>query len=116
MRKVIGVGRAFSYKSVREKMKEPGIDNPALYAFGQTVSAIFNVPLDRAIRKASNVNAALSNDTKYWQKVALLLGWSQWDLGLIETSSSKKKKKKGFGTTTNWSKQGSWRKRGSWKK
>jgi hypothetical protein len=116
MRKVIGVGRAFSYKSVREKMKEPGIDNPALYAFGQTVSAIFNVPLDRAIRKASNVNAALDNDTKYWQKVALLLGWSQWDLGLIETSSSKKKKKKGFGTTTNWSKQGSWRKRGSWKK
>ena len=116
MRKLIGVGRAFSYKSVREKMKEPGIDNPALYAFGQTVSAFFNVPLDRAIRKASNVNAALDNDTKYWQKVALLLGWSQWDLGLIETSSSKKKKKKGFGTTTNWSKQGSWRKRGSWKK
>ena len=110
MRKVIGVGRAFSYKSVREKMKEPGIDNPALYAFGQTVSAIFNVPLDRAIRKASNVNAALSNDTKYWQKVALLLGWSQWDLGLIETSSSKKKKKKGFGTTTNWKKRGSWKK------
>ena len=51
-----------------------------------------------------------SNDTKYWQKVALLLGWSQWDLGLIETSSSKKK---GFGGTSKWKKSGSNKK---WKK
>lgn len=110
IRKALAIGRAFSYKSVREKMFKGGLDDPALYAFGQGVSALFNIPLDRAIRKADNVRAALSNDTKYWQKVALLLGWSQWDLGLIETSSSKKK---GFGGTSKWKKSGSNKK---WKK
>ena len=110
LRKALAIGRAFSYKSVREKMFKGGLDDPALYAFGQGVSALFNIPLDRAIRKADNVRVALSNDTKYWQKVALLLGWSQWDLGLIETSSSKKK---GFGGTSKWKKSGSNKK---WKK
>jgi len=87
---------------------------PALYALGQGVSAVFNIPLDRAIRKLDNVKVALSNDTRYWQKVALLLGWSQWDLGLIETSSSKKK---GFGGTSKWKTKGSWNKeKGSWNK
>ena len=110
IRKALSIGRAFSYKSVREKMGTGKLDDPALYAFGQGVSALLNIPLDRAIRKADNVRVALSSDTKYWQKVALLLGWSQWDLGLIEKSSSKKK---GFGGTSKWKKSSSKKK---WKK
>mgnify|MGYP000017382139 CR=1 FL=1 len=114
LRKALSIGRAFSYKKVREKMFKGGLDDPALYALGQGVSAVFNIPLDRAIRKLDNVKVALSNDTRYWQKVALLLGWSQWDLGLIETSSSKKK---GFGGTSKWKTKGSWNKeKGSWNK
>ena len=110
IRKALSIGRAFSYKSVREKMGTGKLDDPALYAFGQGVSALLNIPLDRAIRKADNVRVALDGDTKYWQKVALLLGWSQWDLGLIEKSSSKKNK---FGKTSKWKKSSSNKK---WKK
>ena len=110
IRKALSIGRAFSYKSVREKMGTGKLDDPALYAFGQGVSALLNIPLDRAIRKADNVRVALDGDTKYWQKVALLLWWSQWDLGLIEKSSSKKNK---FGKTSKWKKSSSNKK---WKK
>ena len=103
MRKLMSAARAFSYKTTREKMVGYGLDNPAYYAVGQIVSATTNVPLDRAIRKADNIRVAMDNDTKYWQSVALLLGYSQWDVGLVETSKDKKKKSK-WGSTTKWKK------------
>ena len=107
MRKLMGASRAFSYKTTRDKMKGFGLDNPAYYATGQIVSAAFNLPLDRVIRKADNLRVAVDNDTKYWQSIALMLGYSQWDLGLIQ--SEKKKKKSGFGKTTSWKNSG-WKK------
>ncbi len=116
MRKLMGAARAFSYKTTRDKMTGFGLDNPAYYAVGQIVSATTNVPLDRAIRKADNIRVAMDNDTKYWQSVALMLGYSTWDVGLVETSKTKKKKS-GFGKTTNW-KKSNWKKdkKGNWKK
>jgi hypothetical protein len=116
MRKLMSAARAFSYKTTREKMTGYGLDNPAYYAVGQIVSAGTNIPLDRAIRKADNLRVAVDNDTKYWQSVALALGYSQWDVGLVETSKNKKKKT-GFGKTTNW-KKSNWGKdeKGNWKK
>ena len=105
MRKLMAAGRAFSYKTTREKMKGFGLDNPAYYATGQVVSAATNIPLDRAIRKADNIRVALDNDTKYWQSIALMLGYSQWDVGLVETSKDKKKKKSKFGASIKWKKR-----------
>ena len=91
---------AFSYSNVRDKMTGYGLDNPAFYAVGQIVSATTNIPLDRAIKKADNLRVAVDNDTKLWQSIALSLGYSQWDLGLVETSSSKKKSK--WGSVKKW--------------
>jgi len=108
MRKLMGAARTFSYKTTREKMVGYGLDNPAYYAAGQVVSATTNIPLDRAIRKADNIRVAMDNDTKYWQSVALMLGYSQWDVGLVETSKNKKNKT-GFGKTTSW-KKSEWKK------
>ena len=112
MRKLMSAARAFSYKTTREKMVGFGLDNPAFYAGGQIVSAATNIPLDRVIRKADNLRVAVDNDTKYWQSIALMLGYSQWDVGLVETSKNKKKKT-GFGKTTSW-KKSNWKK--NWKK
>ena len=38
--------------------------------------------LDRAIQKINNLRAVTSDSSDKWQKVALLMGWSTWDLGL----------------------------------
>ena len=100
VRKAMSAGRAFSYSNVRDKMTGYGLDNPAFYAVGQIVSATTNIPLDRAIKKADNLRVAVDNDTKLWQSIALSLGYSQWDLGLVETSSSKKKSR--WGSVRKW--------------
>ena len=105
MRKIMSAARAFSYKTTREKMVGYGLDNPAYYAVGQILSAGFNLPVDRLIRKADNIRVALDNETKMWQSIALTLGYSQWDLGLIESGKNKKSNKKGWHNV----------KRGSWK-
>ena len=105
MRKIMSAARAFSYKTTREKMVGYGLDNPAYYAVGQILSAGFNLPVDRLIRKADNIRVAVDNDTKMWQSIALMLGYSQWDLGLIESGKNKKSNKKGWHNV----------KRGSWK-
>ena len=111
IRKVLSTGRAFSYKTTREKMKGFGLDNPAYYAVGQSISAFTNIPIDRVVRKLDNLRVVFSDETKYWQKVALLLGYSQWDLGLVQKKESKNK----FGKTSKWKKRGSsgskWKKR-----
>ena len=101
IRKLMSAGRAFSFKTTREKMVGFDLDNPAIYAGGQIVSALTNIPLDRAIKKADNLRTAVDNDTKFWQSVALALGYSKWDLGLVETSKTKGKKSK-FGVTSSW--------------
>ena len=68
----------------REKMKQEGfnLNNPAYLAFAQVLAGLTNVPLDRAIQKINNLRAVTSDSSAKWQKVALLMGWSAWDLGL----------------------------------
>ena len=67
------------------------LDNPAYLAGAQVLSAGLNIPLDRVIKKGNNIADAVGEESEYWQKVALLLGWSMWELEV-------KKKKK---TTNN---------------
>jgi len=68
----------------REKMEQEGfnLNNPAYLAYAQVIAGLTNIPLDRAIQKINNLRAAVSNSSDKWQKVALLMGWSAWDLGL----------------------------------
>ena len=56
------------------------IDNPAYEAASKVVSATTNVPLDRVFNKANNISAAMGEDAETWQRVALMLGWPEWQL------------------------------------
>merc|ERR1711991_455097 len=77
----------------REEMKQINLRNPALMAIAQVTSAIFNIPLDRAIRKANNIESAMAEGTELWQRIALLLGWNEWELGVGPQAEKDKKKK-----------------------
>ena len=35
-----------------------------------------------------NIQAALDEQTDTWAKIALLLGWNEWSLGLIEDETT----------------------------
>ena len=74
LRKLQSAGRAFTYKQNLEKMREEGplsIDNPAYMAAAQTLSAVANVPLDRALRKLENLGDSKTGNSKRLTILAL---------------------------------------------
>ena len=85
-----------AYQWNKDEMMEKGfsLDNPAYLAGGQVISAATNLPLDRLIKKVNNIDAALGENVEEWQRIALLAGWNEWNLGMQETSKKPKKSKK----------------------
>ena len=67
-------------------------------AGAQIIAGATNLPVDRALRKIDNVQNALSEDAEMWQRVALLSGWQDWEIGMDDKKKKKNKKKKS--TTT----------------
>ena len=84
LQKMLRAGRRFTYKQEREKMKELGLDtrNPAVLSGVDLLSALFNLPADRAIKKWNNLVLAADSETELWQSIALSLGYSEWDVKL----------------------------------
>ena len=58
------------------------IENPNLVAAANVIEAIFNIPLARIVKKANNVEEAITGNHDMWQRIALKLGWSRWDIGV----------------------------------
>ena len=97
-------------KKVIKEMDKNDIDNPIWQAIGNVVSALTNLPMDRAVQKTLNVKEALDNENELWQRIALIMGWNTWDVGVenkdveaskqrvkeatIKANEEKKKKKK----------------------
>ena len=68
----------------RRVMEEVGfsIDNPIVPALGQAIEGFTNLPLGRAIQKINNMRAATQEDVELWQRMALIMGWNTWDIGV----------------------------------
>jgi hypothetical protein len=91
--KLASAGRSFTYRQSREKIRTEGIslDNPAFEAVGQVIAATTNLPADRVVRKLDNLTTPVRQDVETWQAISLALGYSKWDVGLIEKSTKKPK-------------------------
>jgi len=76
------------------------LDNPIWSGIGNVVEGVTNIPLGRLANKMLNIDNALDDSNSFWERTALLLGWSTWDLGIrdpdIEATKEylKKNKKK----------------------
>ena len=92
--KLQAAGRSFTYRQSREKIRTEGfsLDNPAFEAVGQVIAATTNLPADRVVRKLDNLTTPVRQDVETWQAISLALGYSKWDVGLIEKSAKKPKK------------------------
>jgi Trp operon repressor len=64
------------------KSKGFSLDNPAYLAGAQITTGLTNIPLDRVIKKLNSMRGIVNEQSALWQKVALGLGWSTWDVGL----------------------------------
>jgi hypothetical protein len=92
--KIKAAGRSYSWD--KKEMKEKGfsLDNPAYLAGANVISATTNVPLDRVVKKINNIMSANRDDISYMEKIALLSGWSEWQLGIDSKKDDNKKSTK----------------------
>jgi Trp operon repressor len=74
--------RSFSWNMKDIKDKGFSLDNPAYLAGAQITTGLTNIPLDRVIKKINSMRGLVNEQSSLWQKVALGLGWSTWDVGL----------------------------------
>ena len=65
------------------------IDNPAIEITSKTVEALTNLPLDRAIKKITNLKDATDSDLEFYQRLALTGGWNKWELGIQDKKKEK---------------------------
>ena len=93
LRKLVSAGKTFTYKQSKEKVFTEGfsLENPAFLAGGKILSAATNLPADRVVQKADHLKTAMESETELWQSIALSLGWSEWDLNMIEKQNKKAK-------------------------
>ena len=74
-----------SWRFNKEPVKEMGfdIDNPAWRTVTSIVSGTTNFPVDRGLQKLHNLKAASDSSNEAWQRIAVFLGWSTWDVGIV---------------------------------
>ena len=92
VQKLRSAGRTASWNMKDIKSKGFSLDNPAYLATGNVVSAAFNVPLDRVLKKVENLKNASDSEIEAYKRIALALGWSDWELG-IDSKKNKETKK-----------------------
>ena len=80
-----------AYNKIDEKdLLTPSLDSDALTMAGE-VSSFVGLPLDRVIRKTRHLAAIANEEVELWQKVWMLAGWSEWELGVQKAESNKPK-------------------------
>jgi len=80
--KLKSAGRTFTWDAKEIKGKGLDITNPAIGASAKILSAGTNLPLDRVVRKIENLKAASDSELETYKRLALVLGWGKWELGI----------------------------------
>jgi hypothetical protein len=97
-RKINTAMNAYKYgKKVVDDVSFANPNHPYYGIAGSLTSAAFNIPLDRVVTKAQNLQALTNQEAEAWQRTALFLGYNTWDVGLKDPEiEAAKEKKKGF--------------------
>ncbi len=81
----------WDYNRWKPSARDPwNIKNPAYKSAAYVVSALTNVPLDRLFKKVENVSGALESEQDWWKRIALLAGWSEWELRSAKEKAAEK--------------------------
>lgn len=92
--KINQAGRSFKWDKDEMINGGWGLDNPAYLAVGNVVSATTNIPMDRGVKKINNLMKASDSELETWERLALLGGWQDWEIGIDKEPKPKSKKKK----------------------
>ena len=86
-RKIVNAEKTLNYNmDVIKEMELFDIDNPVWSAVTNVIEGVTNIPVNRLYRKTQNVQEALNNENTALQRVLMFLGWSQYNLGIEDTT------------------------------
>jgi len=77
-------GAAERDKIIKEKGQ---FFDPLLFAQAKAFGAATNIPVDRLMSKANNLQVTLDDDINTLARVLAFLGWDKWSLGLYDKKS-----------------------------
>jgi len=87
IRKLRSAERSLDWnKDVIKEMSILDIDNPIWQMTTTFIEGLTNIPLARLHRKMQNISSGLDNQNAWWQRIAVLSGWSRWDVGIENKS------------------------------
>jgi hypothetical protein len=104
IQKFASAEKTASWNMKEIKSKGFSLDNPGFLAAGKVISSTTNIPLDRAIRKLNNLKAASDSQVETYKRIALLAGWSEWELGMKKKKEVKSKSTKKSTKVKYWTK------------
>tara|TARA_R110001592_G_scaffold278597_1_gene545872 strand:+ start:2916 stop:12068 length:9153 start_codon:yes stop_codon:yes gene_type:complete len=84
VRKLESAADKYTFKKSKDKIKNSSLlslENPAVYANAQIISALTNFPADNVVKKAINISDAMNGDFENWERIALMSGYNKWALG-----------------------------------
>jgi predicted kinase len=91
LRKIMNAVKTEEYnKGVGDKLGLR-IENPNLSIGANIIEATTNIPAGRVLNKANNIEEAFTGNMKLWQRTALIMGWSTWDVGIKDEELEKAK-------------------------
>jgi hypothetical protein len=82
LRKIYSAIQTEQFNEGVSKKRGLTLDNPSWSKWGNVVEGVTNIPLGRLAQKMLNIDNALDDNNKWWERAALLLGWNTWDLGI----------------------------------
>jgi hypothetical protein len=93
LRKLYSAGNEWNYN--RAAIQEMGLDinNPAIHAGANVIEATTNLPVARLVQKVDNILEATDDSNQTWQRVALLMGYPGWSLGIEDTEVEEAKQR-----------------------
>lgn len=83
-----------NYAYNKDIIKDLGfdIDNPAYDIIASLLSFGVNIPADKVINMVRGISEAADQENEAWQRIALALGWSTWNLGMPNEKIEEAKK------------------------
>ena len=90
----------FNKKEILEKsLLDP--TSPIIESYANVISAATNVPTDRVYQKIESFDQILNSEAESWQRIALALGWRDWQLNIKDDDTTSGKQKDKSVKTTN---------------
>jgi len=80
LKKLRSAAKEWQYNKWRHDKDPWSIEDPAYLSMAYVVSSITNIPLDRLVKKITNLRGVIEADQDWWKRAALLSGWQAWEL------------------------------------